>query len=101
MRQALDLCDRIDPARSGMLGVAIDVYHVGGISVDGPDRTRASPLAGLRSFIYWADHRHFNDRGMMGDGIIDIRSITPSKRKAFMLRRGVESSNRWWSAPML
>ena len=28
MRQALDLCDRIDPARSGMLGVALDVYHV-------------------------------------------------------------------------
>src|SRR5262249_58625578 len=28
MRQALDLCDRIDPARSGILGVAVDVYHV-------------------------------------------------------------------------
>src|SRR5690349_22673396 len=28
MRQALDLCDRIDAARSGMLGVALDVYHV-------------------------------------------------------------------------
>src|SRR6478735_8848403 len=28
LRQALDLCDRIDPARSGMLGVALDLYHV-------------------------------------------------------------------------
>ena len=28
MRQALDICDRLDPNRSGMLGVALDVYHV-------------------------------------------------------------------------
>src|ERR1700729_1078659 len=27
-RQALDICDRLDPQRSGMLGVALDVYHV-------------------------------------------------------------------------
>ncbi|MCW5704434.1 MAG: sugar phosphate isomerase/epimerase, partial [Bradyrhizobium sp.] len=27
-RQALDLCDAIDPARSCMLGVALDVYHI-------------------------------------------------------------------------
>jgi sugar phosphate isomerase/epimerase len=27
-RQALDICDRLDPAKGGMLGVALDVYHV-------------------------------------------------------------------------
>ena len=27
-KQALDICDRLDPARSGMLGVALDVYHI-------------------------------------------------------------------------
>jgi len=27
-KQALDLCDIIDPQRSGMLGVALDVYHI-------------------------------------------------------------------------
>src|SRR6202790_3445042 len=27
-KQALDICDRLDPAASGMLGVALDVYHV-------------------------------------------------------------------------
>ena len=27
-KQALDLCDTIDPKRSGMLGVALDVYHI-------------------------------------------------------------------------
>ncbi|MEO6362439.1 MAG: TIM barrel protein, partial [Caldimonas sp.] len=28
MEQALDLCDALDPSRSGALGVAVDVYHV-------------------------------------------------------------------------
>ncbi|HWV54133.1 sugar phosphate isomerase/epimerase family protein, partial [Pseudorhodoplanes sp.] len=28
LRQALDICDAIDPARSGAIGVAIDTYHV-------------------------------------------------------------------------
>src|SRR5580765_5932124 len=28
LEQALDLCDALDPARSGALGVAVDLYHV-------------------------------------------------------------------------
>src|SRR5262249_28360786 len=28
LEQALDLCDELDPTRSGALGVAVDVYHV-------------------------------------------------------------------------
>ena len=27
-KQALDICDRLDPERTGALGVALDVYHV-------------------------------------------------------------------------
>ena len=27
-RQALDICDRLDPQRTGALGVALDVYHI-------------------------------------------------------------------------
>jgi sugar phosphate isomerase/epimerase len=27
-KQALDLCDALDPARTGALGVALDVYHI-------------------------------------------------------------------------
>src|ERR1700742_4726264 len=27
-RQALDICDRLDPRRTGALGVALDVYHI-------------------------------------------------------------------------
>ena len=28
LEQALDLCDVLDPGRSGALGVAVDAYHV-------------------------------------------------------------------------
>jgi sugar phosphate isomerase/epimerase len=28
LEQALDVCDALDPARSGALGVAVDLYHV-------------------------------------------------------------------------
>ena len=28
MAQALDICERLDPAQSGRIGVAVDVYHV-------------------------------------------------------------------------
>src|SRR5262249_20120963 len=27
-KQALDICDRLDPERTGALGVALDVYHI-------------------------------------------------------------------------
>ena len=27
-KQALDICDRLDPGRTGALGVALDVYHI-------------------------------------------------------------------------
>ena len=28
LEQALDICDALDPGRTGALGVALDVYHV-------------------------------------------------------------------------
>jgi sugar phosphate isomerase/epimerase len=27
-KQALDICDQLDPRRTGALGVALDVYHI-------------------------------------------------------------------------
>ncbi|MGY3422815.1 sugar phosphate isomerase/epimerase [Bradyrhizobium sp. F1.13.4] len=40
-KQALDICDRLDRDRSGMLGVALDVYHIWwGSGADGADRAR-------------------------------------------------------------
>lgn len=78
MEHALDLCDELDPGRTGALGVALDVYHVWWdpklevqISRAGKDRLLAfhvcdwlTPTADL-----------LLDRGMMGDGVIDIPKI--------------------------
>jgi sugar phosphate isomerase/epimerase len=101
-RQALDICDRLDGGRTGALGVALDVYHIwwdvellAQISRAGKDRLLAFHvcdwLVPTRDIL--------NDRGMMGDGVIDIRSV----------RRAVEAegfegyceieifSENWWS----
>jgi len=78
MRQALDICDRLDPAKGGMLGVALDVYHVwwdfelfAQIKRAGKSRLLAFHvcdwLVPTKDLLL--------DRGMPGDGVIDLRSI--------------------------
>ena len=78
MEQALDICDALDPARSGAIGTAVDVYHVwwdpklqAQIARAGRERLLAFHvcdwLVPTRDLL--------NDRGMMGDGVIDIPRI--------------------------
>lgn len=78
MEQALDLCDALDPQRSGALGVAVDLYHVwwdpklqAQIERAGTPRLLAFHvcdwLVPTRDLL--------TDRGMMGDGVIDIPKI--------------------------
>ncbi len=78
LEQALDLCDALDPGRSGALGVAVDAYHVwwdpklrSQIARAGVERLLAlhvcdwlTPTTDL-----------LEDRGMMGDGVIDLRQL--------------------------
>jgi len=77
-RQALDICDRLDGGRTGALGVALDVYHIwwdvellGQISRAGKGRLLAFHVCDW--LVPTKDI--LNDRGMMGDGVIDIRSV--------------------------
>jgi len=78
LEQALDLCDAIDPERSGALGVAVDAYHVwwdpkleAQIRRAGRERLLAFHvcdwLVPTRDLL--------NDRGMMGDGVIDLPQL--------------------------
>jgi sugar phosphate isomerase/epimerase len=78
LAQALDICDRLDPARTGGIGVVLDVYHVwwdpalwDGIARAGKDRLLAYHvcdwLVPTRDLL--------NDRGMMGDGVIDLKRV--------------------------
>jgi len=104
-RQALDICDRLDPSRSGALGVAIDVYHVwwdfelmAQIERAGRDRLLAFHVCDW--LVPTTDM--LNDRGMMGDGVIDIPRIRAAvEAQQFTGYVEVEIfSNRWWAMPM-
>jgi sugar phosphate isomerase/epimerase len=104
LEQALDICDALDPGRTGALGVALDVYHVwwdpqleAQIARAGRDRLLAYHvcdwLVPTRDLL--------NDRGMMGDGIIELKKIRGWVEAAgYVGFAEVEIfSDRWWSQP--
>ncbi|GGI21531.1 sugar phosphate isomerase/epimerase family protein [Bradyrhizobium guangdongense] len=104
-KQALDICDRLDPDRTGMLGVALDVYHIwwdpelmGQIARAGQDRLLAFHVCDW--LVPTKDI--LNDRGMMGDGVIDIKSVRAAvEAQGFAGYSEIEIfSNDWWSKPM-
>ena len=103
--QALDICDRLDPNRTGMLGVALDVYHIwwdpqmlGQIARAGQDRLHAFHVCDW--LVPTKDI--LNDRGMMGDGVIDIRGARAAvEAQGFAGYSEIEIfSEHWWSKPM-
>jgi sugar phosphate isomerase/epimerase len=105
-RQALDICDRLDPQRSGMLGVALDVYHIwwdpelmAQIARAGKDRR----LLAFHVCDWLVPTKDIlNDRGMMGDGVIDIKSVRRAvEAQGFAGYSEIEIfSNEWWAKPI-
>jgi sugar phosphate isomerase/epimerase len=78
LAQALDVCDAVDPGREGGLGVAVDVYHLWWDPQLEAQIVRAGKERILAFHISdWLVPTRdlLNDRGMMGDGVIDIRRI--------------------------
>jgi sugar phosphate isomerase/epimerase len=104
-RQALDICDALDPRRSGALGVALDVYHIwwdpelmAQIARAGKDRLLAFHVCDW--LVPTKDI--LNDRGMMGDGVIDIKSIRFAvEAQGFDGYSEIEIfSDDWWDKPV-
>jgi len=109
LEQALDVCDALDPSRSGALGVAVDVYHVwwdpklqqqierAGI---GPDGRQSSRMLAFHVCDWLTPTTDLlNDRGMMGDGVIDIPKIRGwVEAQGFAGYSEVEifSTGNWW-----
>jgi len=100
--QANDLCDEVAPEDDGALGVVVDVYHVWW----DPHLAREIARAGARKRLL-AHHicdwlvpttDLLNDRGMMGDGVIDLPRIRQWMEAAGY--RGFQEveifSGRWW-----
>jgi sugar phosphate isomerase/epimerase len=101
LEQALDLCDELDPQRSGVLGVALDVYHVWWDPKLEAQITRAGKQRLLAFHVCdWLTPTTdmLNDRGMMGDGVIDIPKIRGwVETQGFAGHAEVEIfSDRWW-----
>ena len=103
--QALDICDRLDPNRTGMLGVALDVYHIwwdpelnAQIVRAGQDRLLAFHVCDW--LVPTTDI--LNDRGMMGDGVIDIKSVRGAvEAQGFAGYSEIEIfSHGWWDRPI-
>lgn len=105
LEHALDLCDELDAARSGMLGVALDVYHVWW----DPKLQQQIERAGRERLLAYhvCDWRLptrdlLSDRGMMGDGVIELRKIRGWVEAAgFAGFSEVEifSNLDWWQRP--
>ena len=102
MEQALDLCDELDPQRSGALGLAVDVYHVWWdpkleqqIARAGKERILAFHVCDwMTPTVHLLE-----DRGMMGDGVIDIpkiRSWVEAQGFAGYSEVEIFSTGNWW-----
>ncbi|MGY0709034.1 sugar phosphate isomerase/epimerase family protein [Azospirillum argentinense] len=105
MGHALDLCDRLDPQGTGALGVALDVYHVWWdpeleAQIRRAGRNRLCAFHVCDWLVPTADL--LEDRGMMGDGMIDIPMIRGwAEAVGFQGYSEVEIfSRRWWARPL-
>lgn len=102
LEQALDVCDALDPSHSGALGVAVDVYHVWWDPKLEAQIKRAGKQRLLAFHVCdWLTPTTdlLNDRGMMGDGVIDIPKIRGwVEAQGFAGYSEVEifSTGNWW-----
>ncbi|WP_434034893.1 sugar phosphate isomerase/epimerase family protein [Cupriavidus sp. a3] len=104
--QALDLCDELDPQGAAALGVAVDAYHVwwdpelrGQLSRAGKGRIHAFHICDW--LVQTTDL--VLDRGMMGDGVIDLRQLRNwVEENGYDGMHEVEifSMNDWWKRPV-
>lgn len=105
LEQALDVCDALDPGQSGALGVAVDVYHVWWdpklqAQIERAGRPRLLAFHVCDWLTPTTDL--LNDRGMMGDGVIDIPRIRGwVEAQGFSGFSEVEifSTGHWWQQP--
>jgi len=108
LSEALDMCQQIEgPLPAPWLGVCLDVYHVWW----DPNLKRDIARAGLEKRIFgfhvcdWLVPTSdvLNDRGMMGDGVIDIPAIRKAVEHAGydgLIEVEIFSAQNWWKRPV-
>jgi len=106
LEQALDLCGALDPSHGGSVGVAVDLYHVWWDPKLEAQIMRAGRERRLLGFHVsdWLvpTSDMLLDRGMMGDGVIDIRAIRQWMEAAGYdgsIEVEIFSHDNWWQRP--
>jgi sugar phosphate isomerase/epimerase len=108
LSEALDLCDAIEGhSPDPWLGVCIDVYHVWwdpNLKRDIARAGAARRTLGFHVCDWLVPTRDvLNDRGMMGDGVIDVPGIRrdiEAAGYAGLVEVEVFSAGNWWKRPM-
>ena len=102
LEQALDWCDQLDPDRAGGIGVAADVYHIWwDPALDAQiARAGAGRLLGYHICDWLVPTRDLvTDRGMMGDGVVDLKAIRAEIEGAGYVghcEAEIFSAENWW-----
>lgn len=108
LSEALEWCGQIEgPNATPHLGVVVDCYHVWW----DPNLARDIALAGAENRVFgfhvcdWLVPTRdvLNDRGMMGDGVIDVpalRRAVETSGYAGPVEVEIFSSENWWKRPM-
>lgn len=101
LAQAIAWCDSLDPDRAGGVGIAADVYHIWW----DPELHASIAAAGDLLLGYhvcdWLVPTTdlVQDRGMMGDGVVDLKSIRTSMEGAGyegLCEVEIFSAKNWW-----
>ena len=108
LSEALDLCDVIEGKTDDpWLGACIDVYHVWWDPNLRRDISRAGKARRIFGFHVcdWLVPTEdvLNDRGMMGDGVIDVPAIRRDVQAASyggFIEVEIFSAKNWWKRPM-
>lgn len=102
VRDAVDMCNAIDHA---LLKIAIDVYHIWwDLSLgDQLKRLPAGKIAGYHLCDWLPDTQDILlDRGMMGDGVADLKHIRQAVERAGYdgyCEVEIFSAGNWWKKP--
>jgi sugar phosphate isomerase/epimerase len=104
LKHANDLCDRLAPGAKSGLGVAVDVYHLWWDPALQGEIARAGRVAGRIMGFHVCDWLVpttdlLLDRGMMGDGVIDlplIRSWVEAAGYDGFVEAEIFSAKNWW-----
>ena len=75
--QAQVWCEQLDPAGEGLFGIAVDAYHVWWDPTLETSIARAGSLVQALHVCDWLRETRdpLLDRGMMGDGVIDLKRL--------------------------